>query len=372
MGPIHRDHPRTALATCSPLRLPCSYSLLVTLYLHLPQQRHIFPTDLLFRDEGSRYTKLDVPLMSSLRPQSNHGKSPAFGHHTRNSSLMSLRTALNLVPSMEQRLALQVFRRRPGQRAQERNTQQCPRRGRLSTDTSESELTRIPDTRSRLSAVYGSGYNRVNASMPSLMSFIRRGSQHRIFRKPRHVTEPPYDESQTRLDELETVGLNKWKRKSSASNCHQDFGHDHRVRWSIRSFLRYEPHSVIIQPVKEHILRCWRKRFSPSLHSSSSAYKTDHSDIRRVKKQNVRLGRTLHIDETPVVSGHNLCCGNCGQSPRTRPQAHYFVSTQSLCTANPRPTENANPEQPMSPSRLSDCSNDEQSYFSLLPAICET
>ena len=163
--------------------------------------------------------------------------------------------------------------------------------------------------------------------MPTLRSVFRRGSPRRIFRKSWHVAEPPYAENRTRLDELETVGLNEWRRKGSASNCHQDVGDDHGARSSIRSSLRYEPHSVFMQPVKEHVLRRWRKRFSPSLHSSSSAYKTDHSDIRRVKKQNIRLGRTLHTDETPIVSGHNLCCGNCGQSPRTRPQAHYFVST---------------------------------------------
>ena len=370
---LHTSRP----TSCTARRLlatAVALHLLTTCYTLPPrQQSHLFPKDISFRDRCSRRTNLDVRLMSSLRSQSKYARSPAFGHHARNSSLISLRTALDIVPPIEQRLALQVSRikRRRGQRGQKREIQQCLRRGQLSTDTSESELTKIPDTRSRLSAHQGSGYDRVKASMPALKSFIRTSSRYRTCRKTRHVPEPPHAESQTRLDEPEVVSFDEWRRKGSASSGHHDFGHDPSARRSVRSFLRYESHSVFIQPVKDYVLRRWKEWFSPSLHNNYSANKADHSDARRTKKK-VRLGRAHNIGEAPTVNGYDLCCGSSCQSPRTGPLAHYFVSTRAPCTDSPRSTDNASPAQSISPSRLFDCFNDEQSYFSPLPAICGT
>ena len=184
------------------------------------QQSQIFPTDLLFCDCRSHRTTKDVRLVSTLRSQSNHAESPAFSDHARNSSLISLRAALNLAPSTEKHLAVQASqnRRRPRGRRQGRDTQKCLEEDRSSPDMSECGPSMNPDTHSRPFACHGSDYNHVKASIPNLTCFIRSGFWYLIFQKPRHVTEASDADSQTRLDELAVVGPNEWKRRGSAFN----------------------------------------------------------------------------------------------------------------------------------------------------------
>lgn len=222
-------------------------------------------------------------LVSSLRQHTQWRHSPAYGHHARNNSAVSLWPGKDLTLSREDRLAEQISHKR------------------LIGRKKRKEMLEDLDPRLRDQSEHFGEDKKQHRYLPvrhrRRSKRIERASPIRNFQSGRYGLSPVSLNSDDNIRQTKILRVIRGlPQRMTSDDCHS---------WSLEPILRSERHPIFIQPVKEHVMKKW-KAFRSSTHtrsypSTSASYESQGTrpqfrrSISSTSRDSIQLNRRTQI-----------------------------------------------------------------------------
>lgn len=213
-----------------------------------------------------------IQLISSLRQHSQHMHSPAYGYQARNASVVDLWPDVNVTTSREARLADEISRNRMLRHGTGTGKGKAARRRQRNTGHESDEMDRkdqqAPQHRRRRSKSAARPSSRVEALESE--DTVHHSSIFKVMRGLRH----------------------------------RDAGGKNR-RWSLEPGLREERRPVSIQPVKEQVMKRWRRFRSRSRRDNLTSASAEGSEQRHlvsdIPRDSLQLNRSKSIQIMTMI-----------------------------------------------------------------------